>query len=196
MSEEIIGKKRGGNHNSPTVGNNALQVEKGDLATFIQSMTKLRKLPKCETDAEIEVRIDLYFQWCIDNDMKPGVEGLSLAMGISRKTLWDWEQNRSWSYGRRAELIKQAKQVISCSIEQLMLQNKVNVIGGIFMMKNHFNYVDRTELDVLPGNPLGDRMSTEDIMRNIPHDIPIDADYSDNDYSHEEIAMRMPHDTE
>lgn len=179
MSEEVKEpRKRGGNNGkSPVIGNNALKVATGDLTTFIQNMVDLKRLPAIKTDEELEQRINLYFDWCIQNDIRPGVEGMALACGVDRRTLWDWETANSWKNSRRAEIVKRAKQIISCSLEQLIMQNKINVVGGIFMMKNHFGYTDKSEVEYsLSNNPLAPSMTMEQIAEKVRTDVVVDLD--------------------
>lgn len=193
MNEDT--KKRGGNHGSPTVGDNGLTVQPGDLTNYISNMIELKRLPMPQTDEEIAERIDLYFRWCVERDMRPGIEGLSFALGISRKTLWDWEQGNTWGNSRRAEMVKMAKQGICMLTEQMGLKGKLNPVTYIFTMKNHFNYSDRSELDVSSGNNLfGESLTPEEIAKRIPADI--DADYTETDtgLSAEEISKRIPQD--
>lgn len=176
MSDEII-KRRGGNHGSPTVGNNGLVVQEGDIAHYISSMMVLRKLPTPSTDEEIEQRIDLYFQFCLENDLRPGVEGLALALGVSRKALWDWQQGNTWNNSKRRELITQAKQVIAMLTEQMGLSGKLNPVSYIFTMKNHFSYVDKTELEIgATNNQLQPTMTMEEIAEKVRTDVVIDID--------------------
>ena len=179
MSEEVKEpRKRGGNNGkSPVIGDNALKVAPGDLTAFIQSMVDLKRLPPIKTDEELEERLNLYFDWCIQNDMKPGVEGMALACGVDRRTLWDWETANSWKYSRRAEIVKRAKQIIACGIEQLIMQNKINVIGGIFMMKNHFGYTDKSEVELSSSNnALSPGLTREQIIEKIKTDVVVDID--------------------
>lgn len=178
MSEEKKEiKKRGGNQGSPTVGNNGLIVQEGDIARYISSMMVLRKLPMPVSDEEIEKRIDLYFQFCLENDLRPGIEGLSLALGISRKTLWDWQQGNTWRNSRRAELVTQAKQTIAMLTEQMGLSGKLNPVSYIFTMKNHFSYADKSEMELsTPNNALQPSLTREQIIEKIRTDVVIDEE--------------------
>jgi hypothetical protein len=145
-------------------------------------------MPK--TDEEVEQRIDLYFTWCMERDMRPGVEGLAFALGISRKTLWDWEQGYSWEHTRRAELVRYAKQGIAMLTEQMGLKGKLNPVSYIFTMKNNFGYTDKTEISYQKDNygPLGKPIPLEELKKMIPKDIIEGTDYQKtDDYSPDEI---------
>ena len=191
MSEEI--KKRG--RNSPTVGDNGLEVESGDIASFIASATQLRRLPPIQTDEELVERCDLYFDWCSKNDMRPGIEGLAFACGVDRRTLWDWEIKKSWTGSQRSEIVKYAKQQIAMFTEQMALKGRLNPVTAIFLMKNHFGYTDKTEISVNPTTPLGEQLTPEEIAKRIPRDIPYDVDYSESDsITPDEIQKRISKD--
>jgi hypothetical protein len=195
MSDEIKKTGRGGNHGSPTVGNNGLSIQKGDISSYIHSMTTLRRLPPVITDVELIERCELYFDWCITNDMRPGVEGLALACGINRRTLWDWESCRTHGNTRRSEIIKFAKQQISALTEQMALKGQLNPITYIFTMKNHFAYTDKTEIEIATNSPLGAQLTPEEIDVRIPHDLRMDDKWSKNEgLTTEEISKQLPHD--
>ena len=49
--------------------------------------------PDMTDPVAVNARIKEYFQLCINDDMKPSVEGLAFAFGVHRKTLWAWANN-------------------------------------------------------------------------------------------------------
>ena len=60
---------------------------------------------------QVQHRIEEYFQVCADNDMKPAVNGLALALGTNRQRLWEiaTEQDKQMSIPSESKYyIKQA----------------------------------------------------------------------------------------
>jgi len=165
--------------NSPTVGDNGMMTAPGEVSQMLSSIDTICKLPKVSTDEELRERINWYFEYCVNNDVRPGVEQLALACGCDRRTLWDWQVGNSRNGSRRGEIIREAKQRLASFHETLMLYGKINPITAIFIAKNHYGYIDRTELSVVPSsNPLGDQMTADEI-RKLTNDIPMDVDYSE-----------------
>lgn len=52
-----------------------------------------------------------------------------------------------------------------------MLNGKVSPPNGIFLGKNHFNYVDQTEVVVTPNNPL-DNLDASEARKRLTDAIP------------------------
>lgn len=48
-----------------------------------------------------------------------------------------------------------------------MLNGKINPVSGIFLMKNNFEYQDKSEVVLTPNNPFGDEVPTECFAKNI-----------------------------
>lgn len=96
-----------------------------------------------KTDAELEQRIDQYFNLCAAKKMRPGVEALSLALGVDRSTFWRWcgndAKNKSDVW---IELCRNARQLIVAFTEAAMQSGKLSPPTAIFLMKNIASYKD------------------------------------------------------
>ena len=93
---------------------------------------------------ELKKRIDGYFSFCHDHELRPGVEGLSLALGISRQMFWRWcnnERGREWG-----DVCNSAKQALGAYLEAVSMNGKLNPATSIFLMKNWLGYKDSVEL--------------------------------------------------
>ena len=88
-----------------------------DVADMVLQLDGLRKLPRPKNDDEVLERIDHYFQMCAENRVRPGIETLALALGVSRVTVFNWSQGIKCS-DRRREIIEHAKMLVSAYIEQ------------------------------------------------------------------------------
>ena len=81
-------KPRGGN--SPVIGMNGYNLEDGDNSKFMKVQIALFNMPDIDMEDKEEVaqRLSDYFQLYAENDMKPTVTGMALALnGMSRQTL-------------------------------------------------------------------------------------------------------------
>lgn len=179
--EEVVKTKRKGNgKNSPVIGNNGFMTEPGDNSKALAQIMGIYNMPKIDTsnDEEVEERIQEYFEYCFNNDLKPGVEGMALAIGVDRRTLWEWETGRKRGVvdSSRADIIKKAKLFLANYMENLSQNGKINPITAIFLMKNHFGYADKQEVVITPNHNLDAAQTPEQIAEQIAVDIPIDME--------------------
>lgn len=135
----------------------------GENTRYINFMMEARKLPwihKGDKEKLME-RIDWYFNYCAENDMKPTLSGLAAAIGVARKTLWEWKNgiNRPENF----PIIEEAYNRMEELWEMYMLNGKINPASGIFLGKNNFDYKDVQDVVVTPKNPLGDARSADEI---------------------------------
>lgn len=172
-------KKEWKNRNSPMIGNNGFDLAQGDNRQAISDMLYVYSMPPIDTDSDeaVEQRIFEYFQYCIEKDIRPGVEGMAMALGVNRRTLWDWETgNRRGSSIVRADIIKKAKQFIALYLENLAQNNKIYPATWIFMMKNHYGYKDQQDITITPNNQLQPNLTREQIIEKVKSDVVIDID--------------------
>ena len=145
-------EERALNPQPPTRGAYALQnMEPGDNTRFLAHAMAVRSMPPIVVSdpVQVERRIDEYINLCIDYDMKPTVKGFCNALGISRTTLFEWRQG-TYRAGTHQEIILKAYGLLEELWENYMQNGKMNVIAGIFLAKNNFQYVDKQEYVVTP----------------------------------------------
>lgn len=131
-------------NNYPQAGLDELGPE--FVSEVVQSLKELNDLGKPETDQEVADRIEKYFEFCQKNSSRPGIEGLCLALHISRTTLYNWNLGVNCS-AYRQEVIANAKRFIGAFIEQAMLRGRISPPSGIFLMKNWLDYKDTVSFE-------------------------------------------------
>ena len=159
--KQIVKKKDG------RIGQNLLSFDTlagtGENSRYINFIMTARAMPKIDTGDPKQVmeRIDWYFGYCGENDMKPTVSGLASAIGVSRNALWKWKTgvDRPQNY----PLVEEAYNRLEELWELYMMNGKIHPANGIFLGKNHFGYKDEQNVIVTPNNPLGDTVSIEEI---------------------------------
>lgn len=179
-------KTRGRGRNSPVIGDNGFLTAPGDNAEILKHAIEIAyRWPPIDinNDEEVEERIIKYFQYCFDNDIKPGVEGMALAVGVNRRTLWDWEvgNSRSGVGSRRSDIIKKSKQILANYMESLSQNGKINPITAIFLLKNHFGYSDKQEIEVKAQQPL-EEIPLDEIqerVKKISKNLTVDAEFTE-----------------
>ena len=135
-----------------------LQVQEGDNTHYLNHNMKLFMLPELDTLTEenVQGRIVEYFNICAEDDMKPSVSGLALAFNITRQQLWNWVNGKVDKAAPYVDILKKAYKLLEAEMNDYMQNGKINPVAGIFLMKNHYGYADKTEVVVEPRNPLGD----------------------------------------
>lgn len=142
-----------------------VQTEPGDNRKYILHSLRLYDLPKCNLKSveEVTQRITDYFAICAEDDMKPSVAGLALAMDITKEYLWEIRVGRKGKNPDVANTIKKAMQLLDLQMVDYMQNGKINPVSGIFLMKNNFGYADKQEVVLTPNSPLGDTKDTKEL---------------------------------
>ena len=151
-----------------------VQAEPGDNTRYINHNMMLYKLKPIsfETPEEVESRTAEYFDICAMNDMKPSVAGYALALGVSRKVLWEYVSGRIVKPDGVRNSLKRAYDFLNAQMEDYMQNGKIQTIAGIFLMKNSFGYTDKQEIEVAARQP--DAETPDQIAQKVADAIPAD----------------------
>lgn len=138
-------------------------TEPGDNTKYLNHSLRLSHLPKVNmaVTEEVAQRVDEYFRICAEEDMKPSVSGLALALDIDRVNLWQYRAGQRGKNPEVVNVLKKAMSILEVQMTDYMLNGKVNPIPSIFYMKNHFGYQDKQEIVVTPSGPLDDQKDTK-----------------------------------
>lgn len=168
-------KPRGGN--SPMIGENGLNLEPGDNAKYLGVSMQLMQMERVNlNDAQDVVgRLGEFFRIHIEHDMKPTVAGMSMALGVDRRRLWEIKTGNFGNTRGLSNLppevtdaIKKAYLLMENLWENYMQNGKINPMAGVFLGVNNFGYLDVKQVNLVP--------------------TPIDN--SDNDYDADAIKQR------
>ena len=113
---------------------------------IIHSLRQLYDMGKPETNLELKERIDMFFQFCEDSNIRPGIQAMCTALHISRTTLFRWSNGEDCDQERQ-EIIAMAKSFIDSFLEQATLSGQVSPPVGIFLLKNWCSYKDTISLE-------------------------------------------------
>lgn len=146
----------------------------GDNTKFMKVNMVLFNMDKVDMkDAEaVQNRINEFFMLYTENDMKPTVAGMGMALGMSRQQLWAIKNDQpangqGWKYDLPpavSDAVKKAYFLMENMWETYMNSGKVNPISGIFLGKNNFGYSDKQEY-VLTPNTQSDNDYDADAIR-------------------------------
>lgn len=121
----------------------------GEMGLMVKLFENLRQMPPVsKSDVEqIQERVGQYFRFCEEQDLKPSVEGLALALGVTRQTLWNWEQDLNSQAG---QIVSRAKLLINALLTNFTLNGKISFSYTIWLQKNHFGYSDTKTVELVP----------------------------------------------
>lgn len=126
-------------------------VEPGDNSRYLGHALVIARQPLIDLNNinEVRERIDWYFDYCFQSDIKPTVAGFCSALKISRNTLMLWRRGRYRDESYQA-VILEAYGIMEELWEHYMQNGKINPVSGIFLAKNNFSYRDQQEMVVTP----------------------------------------------
>lgn len=148
-------------------------TEPGEISRMLSQTVEIASWPPIDTnDADqVSERFKQYHQFCIANDIKPDMPGLALSIGVTRKTLWAWENGVESDKPQSVRnVIKKAREINEIMMTQMMANGKINPVAGIFFLKNSHEYRDVADVVITPNNPL--EGNTDDIRNRYIKAIP------------------------
>ena len=180
MAENKPTKRKSGAGNKALTGE-ALNLDAGDNSKYLAVSIQLMNMSEIDLKDPEQVidRLNEYFQIHADNDMKPTVAGMGMALGLDRRRLWEIKTGNFGTQKSLEELptstkdaIKKAYKMMENLWENYMQNGKINPVSGIFLGKNNFGYQDKTEYVVTPNTNSDSDYSTEDIRKRYAIDSP------------------------
>ena len=132
------------------MGSPAVPAErKQENARYIVHTVKLKALSKIDrTDAkQVRERTVEYLKLCVDDGIKPNLTGYALSLGTDRRGLESLFNSRTVDKNTQDELDQGVAMIENVMIE-LMMDQKINPVTAIFLLKNHFAYSDQTDIKI------------------------------------------------
>lgn len=117
-----------------------------DTIDKVMLLSRMNELGKPESNEALKQRINDYFCWCRDCGVRPGVEGISTALGIHRSTFYRWSKGIDCDQ-ERFEIVRSAKGLIDTYLEICATSGKLNPPVAIFLMKNYLGYEDSLTIE-------------------------------------------------
>ena len=137
-------------------GNANFVLHNLDLLTFAPIDCKI------ETAETIDRRCYDYMEKCIENEMKPGIAGLALAIGLGRQTLINYiNGNVDMPFENRA-VLQRYYTFLNAILEDYTQNGKINPVSALFLLKNNFGYKDTQEFVV--NNAVQEETSPETLI--------------------------------
>lgn len=138
--------------------------KKDEISRIVGESFQYFNRTRPESNEELRDRLNEYFQQCIDTGQIPTVEDMALSLGVCRATLWEWERNKN--NFERAEIMRQAKEVLAGIDAKLVSEGKIPQVTYIFRAKNYFGMKDQTTVSwEQGGDRVEDRIDEEQLRK-------------------------------
>lgn len=121
----------------------AFEIDPTKTSTLLKNIMTISSMPKCYNEDEFVTRFNDYFNFCIEQEVKPTVESFALAFGITTQTVRAWESGEYGDFKR--ELVRRGKTIMQAFLTNAVMEGKVNPVTYIFYSKNYYGMVDKVE---------------------------------------------------
>ena len=121
--------------------------EKQAIVQYNAALFSLGKMNDPNDIDEVNERLQTYFDLSVKYAQVPTVAALALALGIDRRTLWTWMEQKSGTIKSPEvmDTLKRVYNMISAQYEGLLTQGKIIPVAGFFLMQNNFGYRNQTD---------------------------------------------------
>lgn len=125
--------------------NEIADVQK-DNDQYINHTLALASMPTVTLDREnVGKRTLEYVKQCSADAVRPNLTGYALCLGTTPEELSEWINDKRLPDETRGALRKGISMIESCMIS-MMMDQKINPVASIFLLKNHFGYKDQSEI--------------------------------------------------
>lgn len=131
--------------------------EPGEISKMLAQAITIRSWPPVDTNdaQQVTARISQFLDFCMQNDIKPDLSGMALALGTNRTTLWRWENGVESNKPQDVRnAIKRGREINEFLLVQMMNNGRINPIPALFLLKNNHQYKDQQDVVITPNNPL------------------------------------------
>jgi len=157
-------------------------VTTDEIGMLIQGALKWYQLGQYSpilTDKQCSERIEMYFKYFNehgDENNRPSIEKLALAVGVDTRTLRNWKVGKGCS-ALRQEMISQAFAVHAAIDSDLAMTGHMDRVVWIFRSKNYADMEDNTSVTYT--HETKQIASEEELRKRIMDGVIIDGDYED-----------------
>lgn len=194
--EELTKPKPNGGHVPPQNRRDqqimASEDKRNRMAYILRNTSATFAVEPVRSNAELAERIPAYFNFCSERRMLPTVEGLSLFVGYSRQTLFDWRKgvnkgfHDDWHGMTTSDIIKRGLEVMASLDGSLAMEGLVSPVPYIYRSANFFNMQQKQTLAVEQENTgMRPPLTPEEIAKNLPDMVEIS-----------DIARNLPDNTD
>lgn len=145
-------------------------------ANLIDNLIESYRMPKVQSNRELEERAINYLRMCSEKRIPPTWEGLALYCGYARSTLWDMMAGRHKGFtdetesgGATSAIVKRLRELFATFDGTMAITGGINPVSYIFRSSNYYGLVQKQTVAVEPQSDLLRPPATPDeIAKNLP----------------------------
>lgn len=125
-------------------------------AAFLRAALDTYHLPPIDISdpKEVSIRIEWYFQHCLETETRPVISGIANAIGCSRDSLLNWANGIKGSTPEHQFIARRAVALCEELMESYITNSAINPIAGMFLMTNNFagwqNHAEKNPREFTP----------------------------------------------
>ena len=100
------------------------------------------------TEEDLGKEIMAYFEYCESNNVKVAKVGISLWLGISKETMYEWVRNPA-KYGFKSDLMKMAHDMIEGSY---IGRAEKYPTANLFLLRTSHGHIEQSKIDISTNN--------------------------------------------
>ena len=137
------------------------------VTAFVQyhiDMLQMRQGVNKKDVNELYQRFYAYLAYCAEHTIVPNNMNAYFAIGITRDDIYQWKHG---NYGtpEHKRFAEDVSQFFASIHEQGPTEGLLNPISAMFWQKAHDGMIEASKVEVVNSDPLGDRTSSEDIVK-------------------------------
>lgn len=162
-------KELAGEQNMPEKYKRLHSSEEGETDAYselfkICTETSKRKRGFNWSPEDLRDEINKFFQWCDEKNVKPAKVGISLWLGCTKETVYEWSRNPQ-KYGELSDLINMAFNIIEM---QYISRAEKYPTANLFLLRTSHGHVEQSKLDITTnGNSVNDASEVKDLISKL-----------------------------
>lgn len=114
---------------------------------------------------DVKKRTIEYIEHCKNTCRRPAIAAYALYLGIQRTTLNNYVYGRSNAIDERClAVVKYVYSLVDASYERQMTDGDMNVVAGIFLMRNNLGYTNVDTVEIVPKTQDNNSMNINDVI--------------------------------
>lgn len=129
----------------------------------LSQVMKWYKLPRVQSEDELQERLEIFFDQCIETGEYPTVEKMSLAIGMTTQEIGRVRRGERLSSERFVWLLDRAYEAIHAVEAQMASERATDATVYIFRSKNYFGMTNEINVNYVDDDRLGRKRSNEEL---------------------------------
>lgn len=146
----------------------------------LSQIMKWYKLPRVQSEDELQERLELFFETCVETGEYPTVEKMSLSIGITTQEIGRYRRGERLSSERFIWLLDRAYETIHAVEAQMASERATDATVYIFRSKNYFGMTNEVNVNYVSDDRLG-RAKSDKELEELYAETIIDVEFEEKE---------------